>query len=87
MIPSVEYTIIETAAPDGWILDGTVVKKTPVAFGTAQGTTNTATFVNHRGSVKFSKDYEGADPQTGASFTLTRDNDDADALYNNGTVT
>ena len=86
VVPGVEYTITETAAPDGWILDGTVVKKTPVAFGTAQGTTNTATFVNHRGSVKFYKDYAGADPQTGASFTLTRDNADADALYNNGTV-
>ena len=86
MIPNVEYTITEIAAPDGWILDSTVVKVTPVPFGTAQGTTNTATFTNHRGSVKFFKDYEGADPQVGASFTLTRDNDDADAQYNNGEV-
>jgi uncharacterized repeat protein (TIGR01451 family) len=86
VIPNVEYTITEIAAPDGWILDGTVVKKTPVPFGTSAGDTNTASFTNHRGSVKFYKDYEGADPGTGASFTLTRDNDDADALYNNGEV-
>ncbi|MBA2769385.1 MAG: DUF11 domain-containing protein, partial [Sporichthyaceae bacterium] len=84
--PGIEYTVTEVAAPDGWIKDNSSVKVTPVAYGTSQSPSNTARFVNHRGAVTFYKDYEGADPETGASFTLTRDNDDADALYNNGTV-
>lgn len=86
VVPGVQYSITEVSAPDGWIKDNSVVLKTPVAFGTSETASNTASFTNRRGSVTFYKDYEGADPSTGASFTLTRDNDDADALYDNGTV-
>ncbi|MGH8893271.1 MAG: hypothetical protein ACRDWY_08205, partial [Actinomycetes bacterium] len=87
VVPGVEYTITEVSAPDGWIKDGSVVKKTPVPFGTSQGQSNTASFTNHRGSVTFYKEYDGSDPSpTGASFTLTRDGDDADSAYDDGTV-